>query len=124
MAIDAGVIDSDFKGIVKALLINHNINKPIIVRTGDRIAQVVFMERFDVIFEKVSHPDLIGKTKRLNDGLGSTGVQVIKKAKKECPFNFLISKVLDDDHMTEKKKIKLMQSMVNSQLLDRILTKC
>ena len=83
-------------------MINHNINKPFTVRTGDRVAQVVFMERFNVNFEKVSHPDLLGKTKCGNDGFGSTGVQVIKKAKKECPSNFLFSKVLDDDDIHGK----------------------
>ena len=51
---DVGVIDLDYRGAVKALVINHNINKPFTVSTGDRVAQVVFMERFDVNFEKVS----------------------------------------------------------------------
>ena len=97
VTIGAGVIDSDYRGVVKALVINHNINKPFTVRTGDRVAQVVFMERFDINFEKVSHPNLLGKTKCGNDGFGSTGIQVIKKGKKECLSNFLISKVLDDD---------------------------
>ena len=55
------------------------------------------MERFDINFEKVSHPNLLGKTKCGNDGFGLTGIQVIKKGKKECLSNFLISKVLDDD---------------------------
>ena len=76
VTIDASVI------VVKALVINHNINKPFTIRTGDRVAQVVFMERFDINFEKVSHPNLLGKTKCGNDGFGSTGIQVIKKAKK------------------------------------------
>ena len=54
VTIDAGVIDSDYRGVVKDLEINHNNNKPFTVSTGDRVAQVVFMERFDVNFEKVS----------------------------------------------------------------------
>ena len=62
------------------------------------------MERFDVNFEKVSHPDLLGKTKCSNDGFGSTGVQVIKKRKKECPSNFLIANVLDDDDIDRKEE--------------------
>ena len=50
----------------------------------------------------MSHPDLLGKTKHGNDGFGSTGVQVIKKGKKECRFKFLLSKVLDDDDIDGK----------------------
>ena len=52
VTIDAGVIDSDYRGIIKALVINHNINKAFTICTNDRIVQVVFMERFDVNFKK------------------------------------------------------------------------
>ena len=86
VTIDADVIDSDYRGIVKDLVINHNNNKPF--SAGDRVAQVVFMERFDVNFEKVSHLDLLGKTKRSNDGFRSTVVQVIKKGKKSVLLIF------------------------------------
>ena len=41
------------------------------------------MEKFNANFHRVSDPQLFGKTKRGNDSFGSTGVQVIKKAKKE-----------------------------------------
>ena len=41
------------------------------------------MEKFNANFYRVSNPQLLGKTKRANGGFGSTGVQVIKKAKKE-----------------------------------------
>ena len=41
------------------------------------------MEKFNANFRRVSDPQLLGKTKRGNDSFGSTGVQVIKKAKKE-----------------------------------------
>ena len=40
------------------------------------------MEKFNANFHRVSDPQLLGKTKRGNDGFRSTGVQVIKKAKK------------------------------------------
>ena len=106
VTIDAGVIDSDYRGIIKALVINHNINKAFTICTNDRIVQVVFMERFDVNFEKVSDPELLGKTKRGNDGFGSTDIQVIKRAKKKCPSYFMIPKVLDDEEeKKEEKKI-------------------
>ena len=99
VTIDAGVIDSDYRG-----MINHNINKAFTICTNDRIVQVVFMERFDVNFEKVSDPELLGKTKRGNDGFGSTGIQVIKRAKEKCPFYFMIPKVLDDDEEKQEEK--------------------
>ena len=57
--------------------------KTFTVRTGDRIAQVVFMEKFNANFHRVTDKHLFGQTKQENNGFGSTGVTVIKKAKKD-----------------------------------------
>ena len=62
---------------------NHHPEKTFTVRTEDRIAQVVFMEKFNANFHRVYNVHLLGSTKRGNDGSGSTGVQVIKRARKE-----------------------------------------
>ena len=83
VTIDAGVIDADFRGIVQVLILNHHPEKTFTVRTDDRIAQVVFMEKFNLNFHRVSDLHLLGRTKRGNDGFGLAGVQVIRKAKKE-----------------------------------------
>ena len=61
---------------------NHHPKKTFTVRTEDRISQVVFMEKFNANFHTVSDAHLLSRTKRGNDGFGSS-VQVIKKAKKE-----------------------------------------
>ena len=81
--IDAGVIEADFRGIIQVLILNHHPEKTFTVRTEDTIAQVLFMEKFNVNFHSVSNVHLLGSTKRGNDGFGSTGVQVIKRVKKE-----------------------------------------
>ena len=60
--------------------LNHS-GKVFTVRTGDRIAQVVFFEKFAVHFEKVSKKEELGVTKRGSEGFGSTGITVIKKMK-------------------------------------------
>ena len=54
----AGVIDADFRGITQVLMINHHPENVFTVRTGNRIAQVVFMEKFNANFHRVS--DLSG----------------------------------------------------------------
>ena len=41
------------------------------------------MEKFNANFNKMYNVHLLGRTKRGNDGFGSRGVPVIKKAKKE-----------------------------------------
>ena len=55
VTVDAGVIDSDFRGKVAALLFNHHPEKTFTVREGDRIAQVVFMEKFTANFQRVTN---------------------------------------------------------------------
>ena len=49
------------------------------------------MEKFNANFHMVSDVHLLDRTKRGNDGLGSTGSQVIKKAKKENEIQLTIS---------------------------------
>ena len=70
---DTGVIDADYRGAVEVLLMNHYPHEVYTLRTGDRIGQIVFMKKYNVIFEKVSDPVLLGRTKRGSDGFGSTG---------------------------------------------------
>ena len=78
----AGVIDAHFRGIIQVLLLNHHPEKTFTVGTGDRIAQVVFMEKFNANIHRVSDQYFLGKTIRRSNGFGSTGAQVIKKVKK------------------------------------------
>ena len=62
---DAGVADADYRGRAEMLLMNHHPHEVYTVRTGDRIGQIVFRKKYDVIFEKVSDPALLGRTKRV-----------------------------------------------------------
>ena len=70
---DAGVTDADYRGSVEVLVMNHHPREVHTVRTGDRIGQIIFMKKYDVTFEKVSDPALLGRTKRGSSGFGSTG---------------------------------------------------
>lgn len=70
--VGAGVIDSDYRDSIRVILFNHS-DVDFEVKTGDRIAQM--------IFEKISTPDLevvdyqeLTNTKRGLGGFGSTGV--------------------------------------------------
>jgi dUTP pyrophosphatase len=65
----AGVIDEDYRGELMVVLVNNG-NYPFVVKTGDKIAQL--------ICEKISYPDIeqiedADETKRGSDGFGSTG---------------------------------------------------
>ena len=80
VTVEAGLIDADYRSLVYVILVNRS-EKVFAVRTGDRIAQVVFFEKFDVRFEKVSKKEELGVTKRGSGGFGSTGITVIKKMK-------------------------------------------
>ena len=81
-------------------MVNHHPQKTFTVRTGNRIAQVVFMEQFNANFHRVTYKHLLGQTKGGNDGFGSTSVTVIKKAKKD-----------DDDEIE-------LTALENNQVID------
>ena len=49
ITVDAGLIDSDYRRIVHMLIVNHS-NKAFTIRTGDRVAQVIFVEHYNVLF--------------------------------------------------------------------------
>ena len=78
ITVDAGLIDSDYRGIVHMLIVNHS-NKAFTIRNGDRVAQVVFVEHYNVLFKKVYKKEFLGITKRGEGGFGSSGVSKIKK---------------------------------------------
>ena len=65
-----GTIDSDYRGEIKVLLINHGITD-FEVKCGDRIAQLVITK-----YEKVDLRESIelSDTERGDGGYGSTGV--------------------------------------------------
>ena len=65
-----GTIDSDFRGEIKVLLINHNISS-FRVEPGERIAQLVFSPIIRVAWDIV---DELPTTIRGDGGFGSTGV--------------------------------------------------
>jgi dUTP pyrophosphatase len=65
----AGVVDEDYRGELKVVLVNNG-NYPFVVRTGDKIAQL--------ICERISYPSIeqietVDETKRGTGGFGSTG---------------------------------------------------
>ena len=69
---EAGVIDSGYRGIVNVLLFNHS-EEVFSVKIGDRVAQVVFMEKFDINFDMVKCPEMFDKSVRNEGGFGSIG---------------------------------------------------
>ena len=64
-----GTIDSDYRGELKVILINHG-NTPFEVRRGDRIAQLVLAPVVRASWLKV---DELDETTRGAGGFGSTG---------------------------------------------------
>ena len=69
MANSIGVIDSDYRGEISVVLINHG-ETPFEVRRGDRIAQMMFMPVLTASFFPVEELD---ETERGAGGFGHTG---------------------------------------------------
>jgi len=66
-----GTIDSDYRGEIKVLLINHS-NEKFEIKKGDRIAQAVVAP---VIQAEIVEVEELSETKRGKGGFGSTGIQ-------------------------------------------------
>ena len=64
-----GTIDSDYRGELKVIVINHG-NEPFAIARGDRIAQLVLAPVTLAWWEEVAELD---ETKRGAGGFGSTG---------------------------------------------------
>ena len=71
-----GTIDSDYRGEVSVLLINHG-NKTFFFERGDRIAQMVFNKVEQVKFKEV---EALDKSDRGIGGYGSTGLSKISES--------------------------------------------
>ena len=67
-----GTIDSDYRGEVKVILINH-LSKMFIIKPNMRIGQIVFSPIVKIHFELGDVN--IFETKRSSKGFGSTGLE-------------------------------------------------
>ena len=65
----AGVIDSDYRGELRVVLVNHG-QQPFHIEPGDRIAQLVLQKVERAVFTSAS--ELAGSV-RGEGGFGSTG---------------------------------------------------
>lgn len=70
MANGVGVIDSDYTGELKVLVINHNREETLTIVDGERIAQVLFMPVYRV---QPVWVEAAPETERGEGGFGSTG---------------------------------------------------
>jgi len=64
-----GTIDSDYRGEVGVILINHGA-EPFVIRRGERIAQMVVAAHAQAVVAEV---DALAETSRGAGGFGSTG---------------------------------------------------
>ena len=65
-----GTIDASYRGEIQVILVNMDLNNPISIKRGDRVAQLVIQRVENVNFVPVS--ELPG-TERASGGFGSTG---------------------------------------------------
>lgn len=67
-----GTIDSDYRGEIKVLLINHG-KESFMIHEGDRIAQLVIVKVEQAKLSLVDHIEELTDTSRGSGGFGSTG---------------------------------------------------
>ena len=70
LSVDAGVIDSDYRGIKHILLVNSSDREFFICKKGMRVGQIIFIKCEDCHFKIVNK---LSETKRGLGSFGSTG---------------------------------------------------
>jgi dUTP pyrophosphatase len=65
-----GLIDSHYRGEIKAIVVNTDAHRPISIAKGDRFAQLVILSVPQV---KLVETDTLDPTERGEGGFGSTG---------------------------------------------------
>lgn len=75
ISVGAGVVDSDFRGILQVILFNHS-DSDFKINIGDRIAQLIFERISKPMFIECDLYDLKNDTERGDGGFGSTGLNV------------------------------------------------
>lgn len=68
----AGVIDSDYRGEIKVVLVNLG-KQPVVIKHGEKIAQIIFESADRADIEFVATEAELGNTARGEGGFGSTG---------------------------------------------------
>ena len=74
LANSVGVIDSDYRGTLSVVLINHS-DKSFTVENGDRIAQLLITS---TILVNIVETEELSETSRNEGGFGSTGIKQIE----------------------------------------------
>ena len=71
VTVDAGTVDSDYRGPVKILLVNHSDKEFFVVSNGYKIGQMIFSKHEEPEFVIT---DKLDRTERGEGGFGSTGL--------------------------------------------------
>ena len=71
VTVDAGAIDSDYRGQVKILLVNHSDRELFVISNGQKIGQIIFLKCEEPEFVLT---DKLDNTERGVGGFGSTGL--------------------------------------------------
>lgn len=74
LANSVGIIDSDYRGEIMLAMWNRS-QRPITVKQGDRVAQMLLMTHLAPIYAHIVTVDALSETVRGSGGFGSTGVR-------------------------------------------------
>ncbi len=114
-----GTIDSDYRGEIKALLINHG-QEDFKINRGDRICQMVIARVSMISFEEV---DVLSDTVRGDGGFGHSGVSLEDTKNNE---NTEKKKIVDDifyDISNFKENLSISKVIKYFELKDIVFTK-
>ena len=69
----AGVVDANFRGEIKVLLLNTDRNLDYCIKHGDRVAQIIIEKIYEGDLTEVLEGESLDQTTRGENGFGSSG---------------------------------------------------
>src|SRR3954466_2050131 len=102
---DEEVIDADYRGPIKVILINRHKWNTTTINKGDRIAQLTIIKIYTGPIKEVQE---LTKTARDQKGFGSTGVNAVMESKRQEPKPQDKHAYVLGDKLTEEQK-KILQ---------------
>ena len=102
ITIDGGVIDADYTGEIKLIIVNRHKTITAKIFGGDRVAQLVILPIWTGELQEVQN---LEETKRGDQGFGSTGLNIVK----------IITELKHGNQSTDKHTYQIGEQLTSNQ---------
>src|ERR1700677_1732158 len=108
---DAGVIDQDYTGTIRVIVVNRHRTNQIDLEKGDRVAQMIILPYATVTLRE-QHPNLVRTTARGQGRFGSTGVNAAIVNRQQISVN------RKEEGKNDRLAVKIGRDLQEGQIME------